>query len=423
MSGGFDMSFVMRICVVITLFLLSSGTNSAATPREIKDAIKKGAKALKQCNYADLDVGRSALAGIALLESEEVPINDPSLKTITEKIQNESWKQFKTYELSLCLMYLDRLGDPNDEVLIQVLGVRLLAGQSANGGWNYNCIAEPPQKEVDVLRAIKPIEQQGTPKLHPKVEKYQQKLVSARPKTGAIKDDNSNTQFAMIALWLSRKHGIPVEPALQAIETRFMTTQGESGGWAYLGPPEGKAQGEVESSSPSMFCPGLIGLSTAIARRQERRAKDEAPKKDNKKPVRYMSDEMDKAVSKAWIGLGKIVAASAKEKQGALVLEGGIQGFHDLYFYWSLECVCVIYGIEKLGGVDWYETGAHTLVTRQAANGLWTTGGSYGPEVNTSFALLFLLRSNLVRDLSGKVQIKLDARFGKPRGISSTIPR
>jgi hypothetical protein len=408
------MSSVMRIGFVISFFVLSSGTSPAATPREIKDAINKGAKALKQCNYADLDIGRAALVGLALLESEEVSNKDPCLKTITEKVRTESWKQFKTYELALCLMYLDRFGDPNDEVSIQVLGVRLLAGQSPGGGWNYNCIAEPPQKEVDVLRAIKPIEQQGTPKLHPEVEKYQQKLVSARLKTGAIKDDNSNTQFAVIALWISRKHGVSVEPALQAIETRFLTTQGSTGGWAYLGPPEGKAQGEVDSSSPSMFCAGLIGLSTAIARRRELRDKAEAPKAGNRKPVPYKRDERDEAVSKAFIGLGQILAASAKEKGGSLVLEAGVQGFHDLYFYWSLENVCVIYGIEKLGGVDWYETGAHTLVTRQAENGLWTSGGSYGAEVNTSFALLFLLRSNIVRDLSGRVQNRINTRIGPP---------
>src|SRR5579872_2301747 len=149
---GFDMP-ITRFCAVISIFVLLSGTCSSATPKEIDQAIKKGVDALKKRNFTDLDIGRTALAGIAMLEGE-VAINDPNLKTITELVRTASWSQYKTYELSLCLMYLDRLGDSKDEVLIQILAVRLLAGQTPFGGWNYNCVTEPNQKEVDELRAI-----------------------------------------------------------------------------------------------------------------------------------------------------------------------------------------------------------------------------------------------------------------------------
>jgi hypothetical protein len=439
------MSLLPRVCSVIALLIFTAGTSSAATPKEIDDAIKKGVDALRQWNYNGLDLGRTALAGIAMLESQKVPINDPAMKTVIEMVRTGAWGQFKTYELSLCLMFLDRLEDPTDDILIQILGVRLVVGQTTAGGWNYNCIAQPTLKEVAELQAIKPIKQAEPDKLHPEVEKYHQKLVPARTQGQGPRDDNSNTQFAVIAVWLSRRHGVPTEAAFQAIETRFMTTQGANGSWAYPGPPDGNGQGAVESASPAMYCAGLIGLSTAMARRQERRTKaeaankkEESPKKDSatepkkttpddpffnpplapaKQPKaennqpNYRKDEKDEAVARAFAGLGQVVAASNQAGRGSLILEGergGKHGFHDLYFYWSLERVCVIYGYDKLGGVDWYEAGAHTLVSKQAANGTWLAGGSYGAEVHTSFAVLFLLKSNLARDLRGKVTNKLD---------------
>jgi hypothetical protein len=446
------MSLLLRISGLLALLVFSAGISPAATPKEIKEAIKKGTNALKQYNYASLEIGRTALAGIAMLESEEVPITDPALKAVTDNVRGNAWSQSKTYELSLCLMYLDRLGDPVDDILIQILGVRLLAGQVPSGGWNYGCIAEPQKKEVDELRAIKPVNQPGPPRLHPEVEKYHQKLYSNRLQQQ--RDDNSNTQFAVIAVWLAQKHGVPAEAAFQLIETHFLTGQGGSGGWAY----EGASQAMIDSSSPSMICAGLIGLSTSIARRQERRAKTETPKKEEppKKEVatepkkttpddpffnppqvaskpkpeakkfEYRKDEKDEAVARAFTLLGQVVGASNQAGRGALILEGGgvagKHGFHDLYFYWSLERVCVIYGVEKVGGVDWYEAGAHTLVARQGANGLWSVGGSFGAEVNTSFAVLFLLRSNLARDLSGRVQNKLDTIMTNRERPNSTSP-
>src|SRR5580692_873837 len=113
------MASLQRVFSILTLLVLSAGTSPAATPKEIKDAIKKGTDALRtQYNYANLDVGRTALAGIAMLESQEVNISDPAMKAVTESVRSTSWAQYRTYELSLSLMYLDRLGDPVDDILI-----------------------------------------------------------------------------------------------------------------------------------------------------------------------------------------------------------------------------------------------------------------------------------------------------------------
>src|SRR5262249_39768784 len=85
------------------------------------------------------------------------------------------------------------------------------------------------------------------------------------------RDDNSNTQFGVLAVWAARKHGVPVEAALNRIEQRFLATQNpQTGGWPY--------GGRGGDGSPSMTCAGLLGLATALARREERALVAEASK-------------------------------------------------------------------------------------------------------------------------------------------------
>jgi hypothetical protein len=87
----------------------------------------------------------------------------------------------------------------------------------------------------------------------------------------------------------------------------------------------------------------------------------------------------------------------------------------DYYFFWSLERVGMIYGLQTIGKKDWYAWGSQILLDHQNENGSWQ--GKYGGVIDTCFALLFLQRANVARDLtaalSGKVQdpgdIKLKA--------------
>src|SRR5438067_12869609 len=46
--------------------------------------------------------------------------------------------------------------------------------------------------------------------------------------------DNSNTQFATLAMWVGRKHGLPVDGSLARLEKRFRETQSRNGSWGYI---------------------------------------------------------------------------------------------------------------------------------------------------------------------------------------------
>lgn len=454
---------ILLLAVGIGLFAASPAR--AATPKEIEAAIQNGTAFLKKSGGDNAKesrdaehVGATALVGLALLETG-TSADDAVVKKITERIRDASYTQTQTYQISLCILYLDRLGDPGDRSLIQMLAVRLLAGQTTGGGWTYGCIPAVTPATERLLRtklsdatlttgkelpAPKPATGPDAGKLpvagklHATVEQYRASLVTDRKGKGKDHDDNSNTQFGILGVWTARKHGVPVEHALDLIEKRFLATQNTSGGWPYSGPSDG---------SPSMTCAGLIGLATAVGRREERTLKAEVPKPapgkkpdDGAKPdpndpffnppapkpgdpakkadpapkVKKPADARDAAVKRGMDHLADALGGQAgKGKRGNV---------SDLYFLWSLERVGVIYGVDKIGTTDWYEYATDLLVRSQNADGSWGRGG-YGPDVNTSFAMLVLGRSNLARDLSAKVQkdlgsTELRAGGGGPTAVA-----
>ena len=420
------MARVVRAAGALAFLALTASFAPAAGQREIDAAIKRGSDFLKAQmrngggGNAQHGIGPAALAGIALIETR-VPANDPTLIAVANAVRNASFTETKTYQLSLCLIFLDRLEDPSDVPLIQMLAVRLLIGQNAGGGWTYGCIDGVTQPEDEWLRkrlktnqlvggegqASQPKEPDPKPAgnklptLHPDVKEYAAAIVN-RKANRTLTDDNSNTQVAIIAVWAARKHGVPVEGALDLIEKRFLSSQDtEGGGWSY--DYEG---GLARPSTPAMTCAGLLGLSTGIARREERRTKVDPPAKeptpktpksndpfftpagrpDEKKTPGKRPELQSPAVMKAFGCLGNQLVQIVR----------GANGEHPLYTLWSIERVGVLYGVEKIGGIDWYEFGSDHLLKTQGANGSW------GSEVDTSFALLFLCKANLARDLSNK---------------------
>jgi hypothetical protein len=258
-------------------------------------------------------------------------------------------------------------------------------------------------------------------RLHPEVEKYRDRVNAVRVRAGI--DDNSNTQFGVLGTWVARKYGVPCDTALDAIEKRFLTSQNSGGGWSYAGSTKG---------TPSMTCAGLLALATSIARREERLLPPASTKNgaatnrpgegpgqaaaplassppaksfpDAKTdPVKRPPDSLDKAAEKALTSLGPALAANPKGKGARFNINGGTLGDRDLYFLWSVERVGVVYGLQTIAGVDWYDAGAEDLVATQNLSGSWGRGGK-GAEVDTSFALLFLVRSNPSQDLSLTLQ-------------------
>jgi hypothetical protein len=407
--------------------LVVSGPAAKATDQEaINKAISRGVEFLHAPNAASTapsqgqsqPVGLAALTGLTLLACDASP-DDEAIRRALAVVRPGAVAEHQTYSLSLAILFLDKLGDPADVPLIESMAVRLLAGQNANGGWTYTC---PDISDSEVRRLTAHLQTaDGTAKREPPKEdkdadgKHARLTAKDLPKE--IQDqiahlnstplldpgigDNSNTQFATLALWVARRHGIPVEKALSRVDKRFRTFQNADGGWPYMpstlpvpvvprGPiPAGGM--EMIGSTATMTCAGLLGL--AVAQGSATDAAVEAGK-----PAPDLTN--DRNVKRGLAALATAIGTPAG-KDGKIPSVGG----KSFYFFWSLERVGVILDLDTIGGKDWYAWGSEILVANQAADGSWS--GLYGPTVDTCFALLFLKRANLARDLTATLEGKV----------------
>lgn len=190
-------------------------------------------------------------------------------------------------------------------------------------------------------------------------------------------DDNSNAQFALLALWAARRHGVPTERSLLAAAQRFEASQNLDGGWGYTG-KGGFVQ--VVGSTPAMTGAGLLGLAMGHAVTPP--AKDAPAGKLPEQPAIVR-------------GLQKL----------GLHVDG--REMNNLYFLWTLERVGVLYNLKLIGGHDWYDASVNFLLPLQGADGSWSVYGYQGstPQLDTCFALLVLKRSNLVQDLTERLPL------------------
>jgi hypothetical protein len=458
---------------------------------KINAAIDKGVAYLRKTQnpngtwHNGHGVGYAAIGGLTLLECG-VPANDPAVLKAAKfvRMNAASIRGHETYEMSLAVLFLDRLGDSRDRPMIQGLALRLMAGQLDSGGWTYTCKQLNPKEmyqlyafletnkqpdlfnligadkmktqagivvnpKRDPLKLDDPFEQlndllmQGIdtakidPKADPKKEvippvnvdpkkepevKPKPKLTPIRPEAlmpsvrdlpvvqnqGVIKvapklkgkgrglysGDNSNTQFAMLALWAARRHGVPTDVALLASYQRFMLSQQADGAWGYH-PSTGQ-------NAHTMTNVGLLGLAMGHG------AAPEVLQFDPKKPKEIVIKPalQDPAIQKGLAALSRYIgqpSTDPKKKDFAP---------QNMYMLWSIERVAMLYDLKTIGGKDWYGWGAQILVHTQAGDGHWPVahqgeafypGGS--PPLNTCFALLFLRRSNLVRDLTHNLRL------------------
>jgi HEAT repeat protein len=421
-------------CAVVVLTLVNRPAGAADTDA-IKRAIDGGVAHLKQTQNADgswgmnsdrFGGGATALVALTLLECD-VPPDDAQIKKAAEYVRYLSVNQNNTYSIALAILFLDKLREPGDVPLIESLTVRLLAGQSSQGGWSYEC---PPISDQEVKRLTdilknrtelvgkrevpKGDEPRRSPKDLPKEIVGQIALVNQGQVARAVndglgrmnRDDNSNTQFATLALWVGRRHGLPVDKAVGLVNLRFRNSVNPDGGWGYI-PSFGIPR--VNDSQATMTCAGLLGLTVAYGVATEMvEEKAEAAKDKESKPRSVQDPSKDPVLTRAIAVLATAVGhPTAKLKELGRPADIPRIGNRSYYFLWSLERACLALDLDTIGGKDWYEWGSELILANQAQDGSWQADHARY-RADTCFALLFLKRANLVRDLSAKMKGKLD---------------
>lgn len=398
--------------------------------KDVDQAVERGVDYLWKLQNKDgtwpyTSRGATLLATYTLLECGVSP-NDERLRKSVNVLRDHMLTSNRTYEIALAIFLFDKLGDPADIPLIEALALELLAGQSPTYGWTYECPGMPPavmkRVEKQIAKTIadgprqlpeKPVQDKKPrePKqVDPAVMGLAQPLFRAPlplPDAATWKQDfpdNSNTQFAMLALWVARRYGMPVDRALLGTEIRFRATQQKSGGWSYHSRSFDPQAPMPNQPTAAMTACGLIGLALGNACYPA--------------TMKKMDLNQDERVKAALYVLGAGLGEPGKKREELVLGNAG----KSYYFLWTLERMAVIYGFQTIGGIDWYRWGGELLLANQRADGSWQ--GEFGAGgIDTCFALLFLKKANVAKDLTTKVGDKVKDPGRVPAELLDLIGR
>lgn len=439
-------------------------TARAPLPREqqekVNAAIDRGAAWLRKkqkVNGAFVDQFTTALAALPALTLLEcgAPADDPAVQKAARFVRRHAGKLQsgkETYELSLALLFLDRLGAAEDRPLIRLLAMRLVAGQQPDGGWSYHCPVLKEREATDLITVLRlaplrpalgppvkggePGAEIGSPTTRggrageeeravppgpgvagdrpaapEKVRNAAGKLPAPLRNLPAVKDalrkpgaaplalpaagsDNSNTQFATLALWAALKHDAPVERSLALNVRRFRNYQLANGSWKY-----DTTKAPASRGTAAMTGAGLLGLAVGHGL-------------DNKGKTKARIDDPAATKGLEWLGqhVGKALGAEperpkAKAKAKAKARKPARSSIN-LYFLWTVERVGVLYNVRTMAGKDWYRWAVEQLLDTQDDDGSWHQGDYHGSTrlLDTCLALLVLRRADLAADLTGRLE-------------------
>jgi hypothetical protein len=324
----------------------------------------------------------------------DAPADDPLVRKTADILRARSDQILLTYDVALAILFLEHLGDRRDHELIKSLALRLVAGQRPAGNWSYRCPLLTPPEEQQLLGLLQSVAlaQSGEADLELKPDaklalpdKLKSVAVAQRLENKQhplTQGDNSNTQFAVVALWVAKRHGLPLQPALALLDRFYRSTQHADGSWSYT-------VKSVQQWRDSMTCAGLLALAmTRSLGMQPGTAGTGAGQEPPK----------DVAITRGLLYLGPTIATTRRGGQGRVF---GADSRGDYYYLWSLERVAMIYDLRLIGGRDWYPWAAEVIVNEQKANGEWSD--LHGPA-DSCFALLVLRRVNVATDLTADIK-------------------
>ncbi len=347
--------------------IMSPGIVAAAIVRGM-DVLRADLLADGYCSYREDDRGaedastRTGATGLAVLalRAAGVPADDPAIRKAlaTTLVPDEAPDARKgkrkrgksrraarlhpserdrnhTYAISILAMALASVDAKRHEWKLQELANMLAAGQLKNGQWTYR-----------VGRG------------------YEAKAGGVRP-TG----DNSNTQYALLGLRAASKAGAQVNAdTWQRALDFWRKWQLVHGHWMYT-PRVIPIDEHHRHTNLSMTAAGVSSVALCL----EGLHGNEAAR-----VVRH-----DKNLKKGLRALGRVL------------LDHGLRGRAlDHYILYGVERACMLTGTRRFNEVDWYRQGALALIRTQRESGEWIHDGrSYGPAIDTAYALLFLRRA------------------------------
>jgi hypothetical protein len=325
------------------------------TPEAVSESINRGVAYLKRLQradgswpeYASQPGGLNSLCTLALLNAGVQPDEEPIQRALTylRRIPPQM-----TYSVSLQTMVFCR-AQPEKNLLningnVKWLEQAQIRRDRGKGGWSYDV-------------------------------------------RGGPMGDNSNTQFALLALHEADRLGIPVSAQTWRLaKLHWEEWQNANGSWGYrYGQP----------GTGSMTCAGICSLVITA----DRVYGADAQVDGDRITCCQSSEADDSRIQRALKWLGDNFAVSHNPQDAGMPLESGL--LWHMYYLYGLERVGRMTARRFIGEHDWYREGADFLVKmkggplsdhwrgRGPIEGSMGIGGDgVGELVSTSFALLFL---------------------------------
>lgn len=304
---------------------------------QVREAIDKGVVYLKQQQkadgsweeYAGQPGGVSSLCSLALLNAGVEP-DDPQIQKSLAYLRK--FKPEKNYVTSLQTMVFARAQPQKDMLLINrnvkwLESMQIMDGPR-KGSWSYP---------------------QGS-------------------------GDNSNSQFALLALHEAERAGVQVsEKTWRLAQAYWEDCQNTDGSWGYY---------KRVFGTGSMTCAGITSLVITSDKIDQPDAKAAGEKIQC---CGQGESEAENRVEKAlyWLGVNFSVSRNP----------GYPGGLWSLYYLYGLERAGRLTSQRFIGKADWYREGAkHLIDSQDKLSGFWSGSGLAEDSrlVGTSFALLFL---------------------------------
>lgn len=240
-----------------------------------------------------------------------------------------------TYTTSLLLLVLKARGREADRPRMQRLADLLVRTQAKNGQWGYSGDGSGMGPEVG---------------------------------------DNSNAQFALLALGAALGEGLDVrESTLARARGWWLGALGKDGGFGYA-----SGGSQASATVASMTAAGIACLSILEAARPEGSGPDPDLRRVRETALRRLAEMFSVTKNE-----GPTAPQAAQRQRNA-----GRGWLH--YYLWSVERALVLAERPRIADRDWFAEGTAHLLATQKKDGSWV---EESPLYATCFALLFLTRA------------------------------
>jgi len=339
--AGWTLGFVLLIVIRLPL----PQAEGAITAENVNKAIDEAVELLRSRQdpqhgnwspHTGFPGGVTALCTLALLNAG-VPADDPTVRSALDHLRSLG-NPGMTYCTALQTMAFCRAEPDKHRLLIRrnvdwLEGTQIRNGDR-RGGWSYGS------------------------------------------KRGTV-PDNSNSQFALLALHEADQQGVQVQLAVwKAAYEYWLGEQNEDGSWGYR-------QGAAGTGSMTS-----AGISSIYIASRELTRGDAAV--TNSGVMCCGIQQPDAAMQRglAWLGRNFSAQQNPTAKRSSSLA-------HFYYYLYGVERVGRLTGHRFLARHDWYREGAEALLSRQdrLTQGWQGAGGAFGegkPEVATALSLLFL---------------------------------